>query len=298
MNYIELINRFWALNKEYSFTPNEKAVYFALLNKCNELGWKNPFNQSNAYLSMDSGMSEPAMQRARNTLKQMMLIDFISGDGRRNNTKYSIIGVEKGTHKGKTKNDLYDSLSDTLSSSLSDTLYDENGFDNNKQINKTKLNQTKKKSPTGDKESPNFSSFEILEEKNLDKPPNCLEFTAENIVNQYNNLCFSLQRVKLLTKDRKDKINLRAEEMEKAGFNPHEIFLTIFEKMQHSDFCNGVNDKGWKIDFDFVVANEENWIKIYEGKYDNRQLHKKMDVWERTQRNLEDDLSYLQEEET
>ena len=96
MNYIELINNFWRLNKEHSFTPNEKAVYFALLNKCNELGWKNPFNQSNGYLAMDSGMSEPAMTKARNTLKQKNLIDFKAGDGRRINTIYSIIISKKG----------------------------------------------------------------------------------------------------------------------------------------------------------------------------------------------------------
>ena len=125
MTYIELINRFWALNKEYSFTPNEKAVYFALLNKANELGWKNPYNQSNGYLAMDSGMSESAMQKARNTLKQYELIEFKSGDGRRNNTEYTITGVEKGSFKtclsdtlsgkGSSKNYLSGTLSDTLS---------------------------------------------------------------------------------------------------------------------------------------------------------------------------------------
>ena len=133
MNYNELINNFWRLNKEHSFTPNEKAVYFALLNKCNELGWKNPFNQSNGYLAMDSGMSEPAMTKARNTLKQKNLIDFKAGDGRRINTIYSII-ISK---KGKTSFD----LSDTLSHTLSHTLSDENGLDNNKL--KTKLKESK-----------------------------------------------------------------------------------------------------------------------------------------------------------
>lgn len=95
MNYIELINNFWALNKEYSFTPNEKAVYFALLNKCNELGWKNPFNQSNGYVAIESGMSESAMQKARNILQQKGLIKFRSGDGRRRNTEYQIISSQK-----------------------------------------------------------------------------------------------------------------------------------------------------------------------------------------------------------
>ncbi|MHC9159073.1 conserved phage C-terminal domain-containing protein, partial [Ornithobacterium rhinotracheale] len=91
MNYIELINHFWALNKEYSFTPNEKAIYFSLLNKCNELGWKNPFNQSNEYLDLDSGVAKPSIQRAKNTLKQKGLISFKQGNGRSNNTEYEIL---------------------------------------------------------------------------------------------------------------------------------------------------------------------------------------------------------------
>jgi DNA-binding MarR family transcriptional regulator len=127
VNYIELINQFWALNQEYSFTPNEKAVYFALLNKANSLAWKNPFNQSNGYLALDSGMSEPAMIKARNTLRQKGLIKFKSGDGRRNNTEYEILT------KGETTFNLSDTLSDTLS--------DENGLHNNKLKTKTKLNK-------------------------------------------------------------------------------------------------------------------------------------------------------------
>lgn len=143
MNYIELLNTFWALNKEYSFTPNEKALYFAILNKCNELGWKNPFNQSNGYLAMDSGMSESAMQKARNTLQQKGLISFASGDGRRNNTVYTVnvVNAQKGNTKGNFKNNLYGTLSDTLYGTLSDTLSHENSTDNNKP--KTKLNETK-----------------------------------------------------------------------------------------------------------------------------------------------------------
>ena len=130
MNYIELINRFWVLNKEYLFTPNEKSLYFALLNKCNELGWKNPFNQSNGYLAMDSGMSERLIQEARNTLKQADLIDFKSGNGRRKATQYLIVESKKGCNNN------------TLSDTLSDTLSCKNIADNFKHKQKeTKLNK-------------------------------------------------------------------------------------------------------------------------------------------------------------
>ena len=138
MNYIELINNFWRLNKEHSFTPNEKAVYFALLNKSNELEWKNPFNQSSEYLAMDSGMSVSAMQKARNILKQLDLIDFKAGDGRRNNTFYTLKEPKKGNRKGDFKNNLSGTLSHPLSGTLSDTLSGENRTNNNKHKTKQK----------------------------------------------------------------------------------------------------------------------------------------------------------------
>ena len=96
MNYIDLLNHFWKINKEYSFTPNEKAVYFALLYKWNDLHKKNPFNFSNDHLTGTSGMSVNAMKKAREVLQSKGLIDFNSGDGRKINTVYAINDIIKG----------------------------------------------------------------------------------------------------------------------------------------------------------------------------------------------------------
>lgn len=113
MTYIELINKFWKVDNEGRFTPNERSVYFTLLRKCNELGWKIEFNESNEYLAMLSDMSVNSMRRSRLILKERGLINFEQGDGRRNMTTYSIVGVkgcksdtlysEKGTVKGNIK---------------------------------------------------------------------------------------------------------------------------------------------------------------------------------------------------
>ncbi|MBB2148830.1 DUF7833 domain-containing protein [Pedobacter gandavensis] len=96
MNYIDLLNHFWKINKEFSFTPNEKAVYFALLYKWNDLHRKNPFNFSNDHFTSDAGMSVNAMKKARVVLKTKGLIDFNSGDGRKVNTVYVINNTIKG----------------------------------------------------------------------------------------------------------------------------------------------------------------------------------------------------------
>ncbi|AMQ00957.1 hypothetical protein AY601_4106 [Pedobacter cryoconitis] len=98
MKYIDIINHFWTLNKHYLFTPNEKAVYFALLYKWNDLHRKNPFNQSTDFLAADAGVSPSSVQRSRKALSDAGLITFKAGDGRRKNTIYSIIDLSKGSH--------------------------------------------------------------------------------------------------------------------------------------------------------------------------------------------------------
>jgi hypothetical protein len=105
----------------------------------------------------------------------------------------------------------------------------------------------------------------------------------------------------LFSEERKKKTKLCFNEIKKSGLSPPETFYTIFEKMQNSDFCNGFNDRGWKADFDFVLGKDKNsvknWIKIYEGKYDNRELPQKLDTWERNQINLIGALEILDREE-
>lgn len=114
MNYIDLLNHFWKLNKDLSFTPNEKAVYFALLFKWNDLHRKNPFNYSNEHLTDDSGMSVNAMKKCREVLKSRGLIGFNSGDGRKINTIYLVKNHKKGVTSEHLSEKLKVSQDDTL----------------------------------------------------------------------------------------------------------------------------------------------------------------------------------------
>ncbi|MFV0469749.1 MAG: hypothetical protein ACK5MK_12575 [Dysgonomonas sp.] len=91
MNYIELINRFWRLNKELSFTSYETQLYFKLLDTCNSLGWKNPFNQSNRFICGELGLSERKLLDVRNRLKQCGLIEYESGKSKKKSGIYSIV---------------------------------------------------------------------------------------------------------------------------------------------------------------------------------------------------------------
>ena len=112
MKYLDLINDFWRLNEEFCFTPSESKLYFALLNISNRLRWKQTFNQSNARLVLECGITEPTLIKARNVLKQRGLIDFKAEKGRRNNTEYTL----KYSNKTLNNFSISDSISDSISS--------------------------------------------------------------------------------------------------------------------------------------------------------------------------------------
>lgn len=80
---------------------------------------------------------------------------------------------------------------------------------------------------------------------------------------------------------KKGKVRLRVSEM--GGWKEaQEILLESFKKVDASDFCNGNNDHRWVASFDWFFTNGQNWMKVYEGNYDNKRqvsrLEQSMDV--------------------
>lgn len=97
-----------------------------------------------------------------------------------------------------------------------------------------------------------------------------------------------LSQVKSLSEDRKTKIRIRWGEFSKVG-NPVDVCRTLFEKACASKFLQGDNAKGWKANFDWIFTNGKNWLKIYEGNYDNAAMQSggtRMD-------SLKNDLDYI-----
>lgn len=71
----------------------------------------------------------------------------------------------------------------------------------------------------------------------------------------------NLSQIIKLSNKRKKSIKARIKEPEFDLFN-------ILEKIKNSNFLIGNNERGWKVDFDFVFGNANNYLKILEGKYD------------------------------
>ena len=89
---------------------------------------------------------------------------------------------------------------------------------------------------------------------------------CEFVLRLYHHLCPSLPKVLKLSDKRKTKIRIRFEEMN----CDYEVLQTVFEKAETSRFMRGDNNRGWKADFDWIFTNGTNWVKILEGKYDNK----------------------------
>ena len=94
----------------------------------------------------------------------------------------------------------------------------------------------------------NFMNQELTDIRNIWN-----QFTEEN----------GLAKIIKLSPGREKAVKARLKEKE---FNIYKIL----DKIKESDFCKGKNNHSWKVDFDFVFCSANNYLKILEGKYDNR----------------------------
>lgn len=78
----------------------------------------------------------------------------------------------------------------------------------------------------------------------------------------------TLPEVKAVSDERKKKMKIRWKEFSEIG-DPVEVVRIIFHKVATSKFCQGDNAKGWSASFDWLFGNPKNWVKVYEGNYDD-----------------------------
>lgn len=84
----------------------------------------------------------------------------------------------------------------------------------------------------------------------------------------WNEVCTGYPKLHSLSESRKNKMRNRVAEMGGAG-EALPLLREIFTKMQASHFLRGDNKRGWKASFDWLFENDKNWVKVYEGNYDN-----------------------------
>ena len=84
----------------------------------------------------------------------------------------------------------------------------------------------------------------------------------QQIVDNYNNICVSLQKVIKISEKRKKMISAR------LNMYTEDELIDAFKKAEQSDFLKGANSRNWKADFEWIMS-DKNIIKVLEGKYDN-----------------------------
>lgn len=108
----------------------------------------------------------------------------------------------------------------------------------------------------------NTNSKEILNSKND---------ICNEVVKLYHSILPMLSKIKKLNRERRSKIVSRLREMD-DGIKTMEY---VFQKIALSSFLMGKNKTGWRPDFDWIIKNDYNWVKVIEGKYDNGSNHLK-----------------------
>lgn len=147
----------------------------------------------------------------------------------------------------------------------------------NKQINNPTNNQLTNNQQTTNK----HKEQELKNEKNInnislldahareaeDPKKDIVLIFGKKIVELWNKNDF-LIKITGLTEKRKNKLRVRLSEFAKAG-EPLEVYEKMIENIKNSDFLKGKNSRGWTITFDWLLNNENNWRKVYEGNYNN-----------------------------
>lgn len=102
-----------------------------------------------------------------------------------------------------------------------------------------------------------------------DGAPEVARDAVKEAVERFNKTCESYGKVRGLSDKRRTKLRLRLDEMATVG-DPLEVIQTVFDKMQSSSFLKGGNARGWKATFDWLLLNDTNWLKVFEGQYDDK----------------------------
>ena len=118
------------------------------------------------------------------------------------------------------------------------------------------------------------SNFVVYKEKEKEEEIEKVK-EEENIYNSLadavrafnSQLSEKLPMVVTFNEKRKQKLATRWEEFKKVG-EPQEVWQNLIEIIKNSKFLLGEASE-WKCSFDWLVENSTNWLKVYEGHYNN-----------------------------
>jgi hypothetical protein len=109
----------------------------------------------------------------------------------------------------------------------------------------------------------------VFDEKSKTRLPESPDFPFKKISDLWNTTCTRYPKIFTLSEGRKNKMRIRVDEM--GGIDKaKDLLKAVFEKMQASSFLRGDGKHGWRASFDWLFSNDKNWVKVYEGNYDDK----------------------------
>lgn len=110
------------------------------------------------------------------------------------------------------------------------------------------------------------TEIDIEKEREIDIEKDKIKIDWNKILEAWNTLPEPIKSVRSITDKRKKKIKIRMKNLKLT----QEDILKAIDKISKSNFCKGINKKGWTIEFDRLFKDDNNITKVLEDKYINK----------------------------
>jgi hypothetical protein len=117
------------------------------------------------------------------------------------------------------------------------------------------------------------NNTKLTNRERVEREPEESTAEAKELIEEYNSICGEkLPKAIQITAKRKRAIKARLKTYSRADL------IKVFSLANESNFLCGDNDRGWKADIDWLL-NENNMIKVLEGRYTNNSNSKAKNSW-------------------
>ena len=257
------------------------ANYDSYVDKGKQKGTDNALNDSDicdsgANKRANNDIDEGKQKGKDNALNDSDICD--SGANKRANDDINE-GKQKGKDNALNDSDIYDSGANKRAN---------DALRNSTRVNTSVFISTEDKSSVDDLQETPGANEAFVVDITSDSRRRMTKAEAKAVVDYYNEKAdgCSLPKVKMLTIKRQASINARCCE------HGRRTLLTAIDKAVASQFLNGDNRNGWTATFDWIFR-PNNFVKIIEGNYDNRQ---KISTYKSFRRNRDDEKAARDEE--
>ena len=243
-------------------------IYLLLKASCEDKQWqgitvkRGQLVTSNGSMRRDLKLSE---QQIRTCIKRLISTGEITYQSTNRYVIITICNYDKYQENKSTANEPINEQANTLPTDEQRAINEQTTT--SKEIKNIRNKEISISEDIDTKKSRKAASPSASAEAQAEEPTEKIPFAE--IKNLWNSTCTGFARLVVISDNRRNKIRNRVAEMggvEKAL----PIIKPIFEKAQASSFLKGDNKRGWKASFDWFFENDKNWVKVFEGNYDEK----------------------------